>query len=762
MRVAQGFALAFALASLAFTGLWGAPAMAQAAQGSDRSPNAGPITTSELTEAAELSGLAISPNGAFAIVRLNRDNISRNATELSWYRLSLRDGKAVRIGDAGQPLWGVNGGLDTVAPQWSADGRWIYYRGLKQQQVQVWRLKADGSRHEQVTHADADVEAFLLAPNGVLHYAVEGATRAEIRRAEAVEDERGVRVDATIIAGFPIVRSFLLNGRMATYRALLSTRRNFGRGPLLGDKPLRSLTMKGASHSVEAASADIAKRFADWWTQGGFDQFDPESERIFHAPHSDRFATVERADDVTGQDVKKSRSGQRLVWRQGGEGPANHVCRSTVCTDADGVIFVGWTADERGVVFQTTNFGASGIHVWDIVTDTVRTLIESKGVWGSHFSGAFGACKMAGAGQPGGQDREQAICLASAADAPPRVVGIDVRTGETRTLFDPNPDLSKDRLGVSEKIKVHDRWGGETYGYLVLPKAWTLLPVGARPRLPLVITSYTCPGFLVGGSGRDVPEHVLAGRGYAALCLDMSASSVRAAPGFDSAVRNSGPEQGLDFFEDAVRVLDQRQVIDAERVAITGFSASASVVTFSLTHSNHFATGVITTQGFLDPISCYLVGAFDGCRSYAKRQGYPLPYDSPTGRYADSSPAWDVAKIRTPLLMQLAEVEFHGMMQLFTAMWDYDRPVEMQVFAGEYHFKRQPGHRLVVYDRNLDWIDFWLKGEEASDTGRAEQYARWRVMRTRECELHAPDGKSDGKSAPQPWYCNEGAPRNNE
>lgn len=29
----------------------------------------------------------------------------------------------------------------------------------------------------------------------------------------------------------------------------------------------------------------------------------------------------------------------------------------------------------------------------------------------------------------------------------------------------------------------------------------------------------------------------------------------------------------------------------------------------------------------------------------------------------------------------------------------------------------------------VDWLRFWLKGEEDSDPAKAEQYARWRKLR---------------------------------
>jgi len=63
--------------------------------------------------------------------------------------------------------------------------------------------------------------------------------------------------------------------------------------------------------------------------------------------------------------------------------------------------------------------------------------------------------------------------------------------------------------------------------------------------------------------------------------------------------------------------------------------------------------------------------------------------------------------------------------------WHYRVPVEWYIYLDEGHVKFQPRGKLVVYQRNLDWMRFWLQGEEDPDTAKAEQYAWWRGMRER-------------------------------
>lgn len=52
----------------------------------------------------------------------------------------------------------------------------------------------------------------------------------------------------------------------------------------------------------------------------------------------------------------------------------------------------------------------------------------------------------------------------------------------------------------------------------------------------------------------------------------------------------------------------------------------------------------------------------------------------------------------------------------------------MFVFPDEYHLKWQPAHRLAIYDRVLDWFDFWLRGRVDPDPAKTKRYSRWRAL----------------------------------
>jgi hypothetical protein len=81
----------------------------------------------------------------------------------------------------------------------------------------------------------------------------------------------------------------------------------------------------------------------------------------------------------------------------------------------------------------------------------------------------------------------------------------------------------------------------------------------------------------------------------------------------------------------------------------------------------------------------------------------------------------------TPLLIQSPDQEAMVSLEAFKALKHYGVPVEWYVYPGEGHIKFQPRNKYFVYQRNLDWMKFWLKNEE--DPSKQEQYKRWRAMR---------------------------------
>ncbi len=73
--------------------------------------------------------------------------------------------------------------------------------------------------------------------------------------------------------------------------------------------------------------------------------------------------------------------------------------------------------------------------------------------------------------------------------------------------------------------------------------------------------------------------------------------------------------------------------------------------------------------------------------------------------------------------------------QTYAALEQLGKPVELFIYPDELHVKNQPMHRFEIYERNVDWFNFWLRGVEDSDPAKQDQYRRWHSLR----ELHEKD-----------------------
>ena len=201
-------------------------------------PPAVGVSIRDIIEVADLSGLAVSPDGKLVAFRTERPAIDSNSYVMSWYVAPI-DGSAPprRIAGGGGGLFDDAGGLTEQTPVWSPGSTAIYVRALVDGQVQIWRAAADGSDAHAVTADAANVRDIALGPDGTsLTYHV-GATRDALERAEQTADDDGVLVDKSVDIASAISRGWAVDGRRASERL---TGNWFDRGDLLWQAPIQT------------------------------------------------------------------------------------------------------------------------------------------------------------------------------------------------------------------------------------------------------------------------------------------------------------------------------------------------------------------------------------------------------------------------------------------------------------------------------------------------------------------------------------------
>src|SRR5258708_9535844 len=187
-------------------------------------------------------------------------------------------------------------------------------------------------------------------------------------------------------------------------------------------------------------------------------------------------------------------------------------------------------------------------------------------------------------------------------------------------------------------------------------------------------------------------------------------------------------------YVNGVEELVEDGVVDPDRVGIVGFSRTGYYVLEALTTSAwHFKAASITditSGGYLQYMAT------------VDRQGNSLQHESdgmigasPFGEglqvWFKRSPDFNMDKVKTPLqVVSLGQPDLLFMWEPYAALRLLHKPVDLIVLRQGTHVLTNPTERMVSQGGTVDWFRFWLKGEEDPDPAKAEQYTRWRNLRT--------------------------------
>lgn len=622
----------------------------------------------------------LSPDGRRVALQVRRADPVRNAYCLAMVVVDLATGKA-RVVDRGGDFIRVTldfrgragfptGSAEPITPRWSPDGKWIAFRRRDGGVVQLWQAQADGSGSAALTRSEDDVEDFRFAPDGrsIVYSVVSG-----MRPARAALEEEG--------------RSgFHFDDRFA---------------PASGYLPWPAPPIARTIHVLDLPSRtrrEASKEEAALLESTGM------NEGLW-----DKAASLAGTASITvPAGTFDAASGQLSVTSRG----QTLTCPDAACAGASRP----WWTRAGAVRFRRREGRANvstAIYEWLPGSPKAHRLTATDDL--------LVQCVP---------DGDALLCLRENSTRPRRLERLDPASGRRETLFDPNPEFAGLRLGRVERLYQRNSFGLDSFADLVLP-------VEYRPgrRYPLVVVQYESRGFLRGGTGDDYPIQGFANRGFAVLSINKP-RSVGQLPGTsylegdrinlkDFADRRSV----LESVELAVRDAIDRGIADPERIGITGLSDGASTAGFALLHSKLFAAYAMSSCCW-DTTMPMRVGPA-AARNF-HYMGYPgLTDGSPAARQFWSRIAIspNAHRIRAPILLQLSEYELLSALQSYTALKEVRAPVDLYVFPGEYHVKWQPAHRLAIYERSIDWFDFWLNGMRDFGRERIAEVMRWEALR---------------------------------
>lgn len=567
-----------------------------------------------------------------------------------------------------------SGIIEAITPQWSSDGRWIMFLKRVDGRTQVWKAAADGGGSAPLTDSPIDVDRFRLMPDS---RSLIFTTRPALDEAKAAIEREGLTGHHFDGRYFPLAGSKpQLPEHIASVFHVLDLERGGVRPATATERD--ALEAPSIKNPREPGAEAKGSRIPEAWVE--------MTDATFVYP---------------GTTVKYAGADGRTIS-----------CPADSCSDAQAP---AWTiAGGKSVFFLRREGWAkslTGLYEWVPGQARPRRILQTKDY--------FADCELSG---------RELLCLRETSTRPRHLVRIDLRRGSMETLFDPNPEWRALRVGKVERMNVRNSFGLESAADFVLP-------VNYQPgqRYPAVVVQYVSRGFLRGGVGDEYPIHALANKGYAVLSVNRpphlgilakatTLVEVEQVNLKDWANRKSF----LSSIETPLRQLIGRGVIDDKRIGITGMSDGSTTIQFAALHSSLFSAAIMSHCCW-ERSQAYLDGP--DLDDLYRQIGYPNILQPAPEFWREISFAQNTDRIEFPILIQASDREYVGGLEAYTALKQAGRVVDLFVFPNEFHVKWQPAHRLAIYQRSLDWFDFWFKGELATEPRRRAEAEHWRQLR---------------------------------
>jgi dipeptidyl aminopeptidase/acylaminoacyl peptidase len=682
------------------------------------------------------SGFAVfSPNGKYFAFVVTKGNLERNAND---YSLLLFRSSNVSYGAVQRTLVTFSSssnraGISEV--QWLDDNDTIFFLGSHgTEPTQLYSIRCSSRKLTKLTSH----------PTSLLSYAISEKANQIAYAAET--PKRDILDENTLRYGFEVSSERLgdlVLGQISRYEPELFLKRT-GR---LADKPLRTedpfdsglndldLSPDGRYLILKTDTVTLPEN----WRQYDDENIQTVLRRKLIAGHPTRILHYELINVRTGRseallNAPASYSSSDVLWSP--DSKSLLLCGTYLPLDAVDPAELHARRTSKFVVEielasrEITKITKEDLrpNYWDPQTNTVQFTEETslgqaalpRGV--VYYRKARGSwTRLAAAPKSAEQERPQ-VLVDEDLNRPPRVVAVDPQTGRQTLLLDLNPQFAQLAFGKEEEIHWTTNGGAAVDAGMYLPPDYS-----PGKKYPLVIQTHGFDphGFWIDGSHTSAfAAQPLASRGIVVLQMNDIF--------FDTLETTRELERVRSAYESAIDYLDEKGIIDRNRVGLVGFSRTCMYVKYALTHSvDHFAAALVTDgvdAGYFQYLLFYnadpsLASGFDNVI------GGP-PFGDGMASWLKNSPGFSLDRVQTPLQIQAIGPEsVLGEWQWFEGLRRLGKPVDMVYLPGGTHVLVKAWDRMVSQGGTVDWFCFWLKGEEDPDPAKTEQYIRWRELR---------------------------------
>lgn len=590
------------------------------------------------------------------------------------------------------------------SPEWSADGKSLYFLSGRGDSSQVWRLPLNGGEAEQVTDLPLDVGAFHVSPDGKhlvvsLEVFPENSSIDETKKKlEEKEDAKttGKLYDKMFIRHWDTWK----DGRRAQLFSVPVAGGDAvalmpGMDADVPNKPFggaEDFTITPDSKGVVFAARD-AGREEPWSTD-----FD-----LFYAPLDGSAKPKNLTPDNGAWQAQPTFSpdGKTLAYlamkRPGFESDRLRITLMDWPSGTPKALTeewdrsahsITWSQDGKTIYTTADNLGQHPIFAVDVASGDVKTLVKEGTVRGVTLAG------------------DEIVYGLDHLQSPVELYAIKPDGSGTRQLTHINKDkVAAARMGDTEQFSFKG-WNNETvYCYVVKP-----VDFDPNKKYPVAFLIHGGPQ---GSFGNDFHyrwnPQAYAGAGYAAVMVDFHGSTGYGQEFTDSITGHWGDRPLEDLQKGLAATLEKYPWMDGDRVGALGASYGGYMINWIAGNWPDRFKCLVNHDGNLDERMAY----FDTEELWFPEWEHGgTPWENPEG-YDKHNPVNHVDKWQTPMLVIHGALDYRVVdtqgISTFTVLQRKGIPSQFLYFPDENHWVLKPANSIQWHETVIAWLDRWLK-----------------------------------------------------
>ena len=353
---------------------------------------------------------------------------------------------------------------------------------------------------------------------------------------------------------------------------------------------------------------------------------------------------------------------------------------------------MAWSSDSKSLYAVAPNLGQASLFAVDAATGNVRLVVKEGNANWPVASGAG------------------VVYTLDHLKSPAELFWVRSDGSGLRPLTHINAEkVAAARMGDFEQFSFKGYQGDTVYGYVVKP-----VDFDPARKYPVVLLIHGGPQQSFGNEFhyRWNPQ-AYAGAGYAAVMVDFHGSTGYGQAFTDSIRGDWGGKPLEDLKKGLAAALERYPWMDGTRVGALGASYGGYMI--------NWIAGT-----WPDRFRCLVNhdGTFDSRMNYFETEELwfdewehlGTPWSNP-GAYEKQNPANFVERWKTPMLVVHGAKDYRIVdcqgIATFTALQRRGIPSKLLYFPDENHWVQKPHNSIQWHDTVIDWLDRWLKTDEA-------------------------------------------------